>query len=207
MDKQIFSTKSALETFQEGDGPPVLSGYAVKWADVYETPYLDVQFEKGAFAWDDVVVLNGHNDEAVIGSTNSGTKLEMDDTGLKFNVPLNDTSIARDVYEQVRNKDVGGVSVGIARNEYRIETNDDDDDKELLVHTSVKLIEFSITAFPSFKDTEVEAHSFGAYKEIADGKRDAETERKNKEWNGEASVRLARARMRLSGMPQTDASG
>jgi HK97 family phage prohead protease len=58
-----------------------------------------------------VVALNNHNADQVLGRVGSGTlRLEEDDTGLRFELDLPDTSYARDLSALVQRGDVAGCS-------------------------------------------------------------------------------------------------
>lgn len=137
-----------------------VSGYALKWNDQYDTPWWSERFAKGAFEDSikerKVVVLNGHDRKDVIGSTNSGTTVSEDNTGLKFDAPLNRTTIADDVIEMIRNEDVEGVSVGGRLVSWETKGGEGRDGNDLYINTEFELHEFSFTAFPAFEQTEAE---------------------------------------------------
>ena len=186
----------------EGSDDLVIEGYAIKWSDQYNTKYWSEKIAKGAFVDSlserDVAVLNGHKMEQVIASTRSGTTVKENDTGLKFEVLLNKSQIARDVYAMVDNDDVQGVSVGMEIDDYEYYDTGGNDDNALFIVIKAKLHEFSMTAFPAYTDTEAVARDSedldeSRQKIIADYRRATKTE----DTKRARRLRLAKAKLKL----------
>ena len=145
----------------QGDDDMCVEGYAVKWADQYDTTYFSEKIAKGAFAQSlsarAVAVLNGHQRHIVVGSTRSGTTLVEDDTGLRFSSPFNKSMASRDLYAMVEANDVPGVSVGMSIMDELRKNGEGASGKDLYIVMRADLHEFSMTAFPAYEQTEVEA--------------------------------------------------
>lgn len=102
-----------------------------------------------------VVALNNHNADQVLGRVGSGTlRLEEDDTGLRFELDLPDTSYARDLSALVQRGDVAGCSFAFSvrpGGELWEETNG----QSIRTLTALDLGEITITAQPAYPDTSV----------------------------------------------------
>ncbi|PCS02038.1 hypothetical protein RR45_GL000746 [Lactococcus chungangensis CAU 28 = DSM 22330] len=93
-----------------------------------------------------------HQWSKVLGRTKSGTlALEEDDHGLKFEVRLPNTSIARDLAESLARGDINQCSFGFVPTEESWDYN-----SEPVVRTisEVDLYEVSIVSLPAYDDTE-----------------------------------------------------
>jgi uncharacterized protein len=146
-----------------GNEPVVISGYA---AVFNSKTLIDDFFEEviapGAFARTisengDIRALFNHNWDHVLGRTKSGTlKVEEDSRGLKFEVELPNTSLARDLAESLRRGDINQCSFGFYA------TNDTwDYALEPVIRTlnEVELYEISVVSIPAYEDTEVAIRS------------------------------------------------
>ena len=102
-----------------------------------------------------MVALNNHNADQVLGRVGSGTlRLEEDDTGLRFELDLPDTSYARDLSALVQRGDVAGCSFAFSvrpGGELWEETNG----QSIRTLTALDLGESTITAQPAYPDTSV----------------------------------------------------
>ena len=68
----------------------------------------------GAFTMDDVMCLYGHDPNQILGRTGNGSlRLDDDESRLRFELDLPDTTLGRDTYELARRGDIGGASVGM----------------------------------------------------------------------------------------------
>lgn len=149
---------SQLQTREAvNDQPAMISGYAA----VFNTPTLICEGLKevimpGAFARaiaeTDVRCLFDHDWSKVLGRQKSGTlRLTEDDRGLKFEVDLPNTSIARDLTESMSRGDINQCSFGF------IPTKEDWDyntDPILRTIEEVELYEVSIVTLPAYDDAE-----------------------------------------------------
>lgn len=146
-----------------------VSGYAALYNS--ETVIFGLWRERiapGAFASalngsDDVRALFNHDPSLLLGRSASGTlQLSEDETGLKYDVDLPDTQLARDVRELIKRGDVTGSSFG-----FRIDEEDWDDapTKEgklpLVTIRKVELFDVSPVTFPAYPQTSVSARAKG----------------------------------------------
>lgn len=194
---------------QEGDPDDAmrLEGYAVTWDDQYDIPgWWSEKIAKGAFAESlkerAVAVLNGHMREQVVASTRSDTEVKEDNKGLYFNTLLNSTSWSRDVYAAVGNGDIDGVSVGMRIMDEMRASGEGLDGVDLYTIMRAELYEFSMTAFPAYEQSEVDARSNDMLAERR--KAAAEKQRADEQPTGlgndnrERMYKYAEARTRLS---------
>ncbi|ROX83683.1 HK97 family phage prohead protease [Enterococcus durans] len=152
-----FSTRSDEETHTR-----TISGYAA----VFNSPTrlwedLDEVIAPGAFSRavssSDVRCLFNHDWSNVLGRTKSGTlRLEEDERGLKFEVDLPDTTIARDLIKSMERGDINQCSFGFIPTE---ETWDYNSTPMLRTIHEVELYEVSIVPLPAYEDTEAALRS------------------------------------------------
>lgn len=107
-------------------------------------------------------IVYNHDMHQPLGSTDAGNlKYWIDDVGLHFEVKLNNSSYANDLYENVKSGIVKGCSfkMWINPNDYRStgEYKDGLPVKELLNIEEIE--EITITHIPAYKDTLVEARN------------------------------------------------
>jgi uncharacterized protein len=109
----------------------------------------------------DVLCLRDHKTEMLLGRTTAGTlSLSVDSTGLRFAVTLPKTSIGDDTAENVRLRNLTGCSFGFNTVEDKWTVADDGSALRTLL--DVDLFEISITSFPAYQETSVEARSHAA---------------------------------------------
>ncbi len=153
-----------LQTRDGTDNEPlVISGYAAVFNSKTSIgDFFEEVIEPGAFARTisengDIRALFNHNWDHVLGRTKNGTlKVEEDNRGLKFEVELPNTSLARDLAESLRRGDINQCSFGFYA------TNDTwDYEVEPAVRTlnEVELYEISVVSIPAYEDTEVSLRS------------------------------------------------
>ncbi|QED60552.1 HK97 family phage prohead protease [Enterococcus durans] len=152
-----FSTRSDEETHTR-----TISGYA----SVFNSPTrlwedLDEVIAPGAFSRavssSDVRCLFNHDWSNVLGRTKSGTlRLEEDERGLKFEVDLPDTTVARDLVKSMERGDINQCSFGFIPTE---ETWDYNSTPMLRTIHEVELYEVSIVPLPAYEDTEAALRS------------------------------------------------
>lgn len=158
---EFFMNDSLYEVRSVGDDTYELSGYAVKWNSPTQiNKNMSESFEPGAFTESlnkyDVVALNNHDRTSVLGRFSNGTlDLLEDEIGLKFTIIINkEDTDAMNLYNRVKRGDIKGCSFGFIPQEEELNT--------LTSHhhiTKALLIEISITAFPAYKDTIVNARN------------------------------------------------
>lgn len=159
-----------VRAVEEG-GKRTIGGYAVVFNALSENLGFSIevreQIKPGAFAEslarDQQMAFWNHNTDMPIGSTkNKSLRLQEDEHGLKFELDLPDTSIGRDVFQNVREGIVDSMSFG-----FQIQDEHDEEitlasEPSLPVVVTVlraKLIEVSPVVFPAYPQTEVEARS------------------------------------------------
>lgn len=136
----------------------------------------------GAFAaalerGDDVRALFNHDSDQVLGRLSAGTlALAEDDTGLRYEIDLPDTTIGRDVRELVQRGDITGSSFAFRCNEWEDERRDD-----VMIRTiqSVELVDVGPVTFPAYEGTYVESRSAEALRKTLTAERIA-TEHKRR---------------------------
>jgi hypothetical protein len=144
-----------FELREEGDGMTFV-GYAAK----FNSPSEDLggfveTIEPGAFrrslrSRNDVKLLVNHDTGRVLASSRSGTmRLYEDETGLRVEASLPNTSDGRDMAELLKRGDLNKMSFGFA-------VQKDSWNNEMTERTlkSVRLFEVSIVAFPAYAATE-----------------------------------------------------
>jgi uncharacterized protein len=146
-----------------GNEPVVISGYAAVFnsktsiGDFFEEVISPGAFARTISENGDIRALFNHNWDHVLGRTKNGTlKVEEDNRGLKFEVELPNTSLARDLAESLRRGDINQCSFGFYA------TNDTwDYAVEPAVRTlnEVELYEISVVSIPAYEDTEVSLRS------------------------------------------------
>lgn len=101
----------------------------------------------------DIRCLFNHNWENILGRTKAGTLiLEEDERGLKFEVKLPDTTVARDLAKSIERGDVNQCSFGFIPTEEEIDYKSD---PVLRTIKEVDLYEVSIVTIPQYESTEV----------------------------------------------------
>ncbi|HET8923624.1 MAG TPA: HK97 family phage prohead protease [Candidatus Acidoferrum sp.] len=108
----------------------------------------------------DIRMLYEHNAENLLARTSAGTlRLTDTDDALLFDADLPDTTVANDLYEQVRVGNVRGMSFGmiVDGDDYATEADEDDNGNEIddrcMVRTvrSGSLIEISSVSLPAYE--------------------------------------------------------
>ncbi|WP_018664613.1 HK97 family phage prohead protease [Heyndrickxia acidiproducens] len=140
------------------DQPAMISGYASVFnsktsiGDFFDEVIAPGAFNKSLANNSDVRALFNHNWDKVLGRTKSGTlRLFEDDRGLKFEIDLPDTSVARDLAESMARGDINQCSFGFFATG---ENWDYTSDPALRTVTEVELYEISIVSIPAYEDTE-----------------------------------------------------
>ncbi|WP_396631595.1 HK97 family phage prohead protease [Lysinibacillus sp. A4] len=160
-----------LQTRSQGDSESnVIEGYAA----VFNSPtdiwgmFTEI-IAPGAFADaiasnDDIRALFNHDWNNVLGRTKSGTlRLSEDARGLKFEVDLPNTTLARDLSESLRRGDISQCSFGFVPTS---ETWDYEPEIPVRTINTVELHEISVVSIPAYEDTEVTLRSKEANKSI-----------------------------------------
>lgn len=118
-------------------------------------------FDRALSEGHDVRLTVGHDQNAVLARTRSGTlKLATDDVGLRFDATLGDTTLARDVRESLRRGDLGDMSfafVPTADSWSRIEG------RSVNIIEDLNLVDVSIVGLPAYDGTDVALRSLSDY--------------------------------------------
>ncbi|USK40168.1 HK97 family phage prohead protease [Cytobacillus firmus] len=141
------------------DQPAVISGYAAVFnsktsiGDYFEEVIMPGAFSNSIATNSDIRALFNHDWNNVLGRTKSGTlRLSEDDRGLKFEVELPNTSLAKDLAESMSRGDINQCSFGFFATE---ETWDYSVEPALRTINEVELYEISVVSIPAYEDTEV----------------------------------------------------
>lgn len=141
------------------DQPAIISGYAAVFnsktsiGDYFEEIIMPGAFSRSIATNSDIRALFNHDWNNVLGRTKSGTlRLSEDDRGLKFEVELPNTSLARDLAESMARGDINQCSFGFFATE---ETWDYSVEPVLRTIHEVELFEISVVSIPAYDDTEV----------------------------------------------------
>ena len=161
---------SEVEIRTEQGKPTKIVGYAAKF-NVRSAPMFGSFREvvaKGAFSKNlpgaDIRFLVGHDTNQILGRTKSGTlSVREDDIGLRFELSLPDTTLAKDVVEQVSRRDLDGMSFGFRK--IKDSWGEDENGFALRTLEQVSVEEISLTAFPAYEDTEVAVRDLRTWKE------------------------------------------
>lgn len=147
----------------DDDGNSKLTGYAA----VFNRDSVDLggfieRIMPGAFTEtlksSDVRALFNHDPNMVLGRNTAGTlRMKENSKGLKFEIDLPDTQIARDVAVSVERGDISGSSFSFTTREDVWRTVDGQEIRELIEID--KLFDIGPVAFPAYTDTTVAARS------------------------------------------------
>lgn len=150
---------------------PLIVGYAA----VFNSLSNDLggfreMIQPGAFtdtlaAGADVRALIDHDPSLIIGRSKAGTlSLKQDDTGLLAEIMPPDTTVGRDVTENLRLKNLDGMSFAFCVVEDAWSIADGETIRELI---RVELFDVSVVSYPAYPDTSVALRSLDAWKQAA----------------------------------------
>jgi HK97 family phage prohead protease len=160
MKQETRNFEADFEIRQEGDGMTFV-GYAAKFNSRSEDLGGFVEtIQQGAFSRslrsrNDVKLLVNHDSGRVLASSRAKTlRLYEDETGLKVEADLPNTTDGRDMAELLRRGDLNKMSFGFS-------VQKDSWNNEMTERTlkSVRLFEVSIVAFPAYAETEAMVRS------------------------------------------------
>jgi len=129
----------------------------------------------------DVRALFNHNENFVLGRTKSGTlRLSVDDTGLRYEIDLADSNMAKDIAASVARGDIDGSSFA-----FRIDEdiwNEDDDGTVVRVITKIaSLRDVGPVTYPAYLDASVAKRSLTDFLEKKTCNPEVENDRLRKE--------------------------
>lgn len=143
-----------------GDGSSVITGYASVFNTVADIGWFREQVAPGAFAdtiaqGDDVRALIDHDQSRILGRSKAGTlRLSEDSKGLKVEIDLPDTQVARDLVVSMERGDVNQMSIGFYSEVE--EWDETDPDNPLRTIKKARLFDVSVVTFPAFEQTEAQ---------------------------------------------------
>lgn len=156
------ATAMAPELRANGDGPPVIAGYAAVYYREGDSsteyrlwPGAVERIKRGAFdnvvKTADVRALFNHDPSHILGRTKAGTlKIWGDEVGLRYEVTPSDTTSYRDVAEMLRRGDVDGSSFQFsARDSWSME----DGQEVRTLEEMTALLDVGPVTFPAYTGT------------------------------------------------------
>lgn len=170
---RCFDNPVQIEIRKDGEGNEkrTITGYAAVFNQLSRTiGWFREKIEPGAFEGrlaDDVVALYNHDFNKVLARTISETlKLEVDDTGLRYEFEAPNTTTGNDLVEMVRRGDIQHSSFSFSVLEENWE--EDEDGAEIRTILKVKrLYDVSPVTFPAYLQTNVDVakRSYEEWKE------------------------------------------
>lgn len=172
VDKSNFErrvVRHKIEIRESDDaGGHVISGYAI----VFDQPSEDMGFIEtvdphalDGVDMNKVFCLYNHDFANVLSRTDTGTlKLSVDKTGLAFTCTLPQTTLGNDVFTNISNGNIQGMSFGFTVAADQWNTDEAGNDTRRILKLD-QLMEISVTCIPAYPDTSVSAQrSYEKYK-------------------------------------------
>ncbi|MFD2829228.1 HK97 family phage prohead protease [Corticicoccus populi] len=166
------TVKTELRTIQNESEKKILEGYGLKFNSKSEPlssngvrfvetispeAVKDINFE------DDIRFLIDHDSQKIIARTVADTlKIEVDEIGVKFRAELNNTTYARDLYENIKSGLINQCSFSFELPETggdSVRYNKDEGIYERTIKRFKKIGEISAVTFPAYSDTSVSVRS------------------------------------------------
>jgi len=155
---------SASLSTRAAESAPGLTGYAVKFDDVTTIgDQFDEVVSRDAFKnvdMSNVFALYNHDWNTPLARSGRGLDLTIDETGLRFDLTLPDTTAGRDLQELVRTGVVEGMSFGFTIEEDNWEKRDGLPLRT--INAIDELFEITVTPVPAYPTTEVGLRSMDA---------------------------------------------
>lgn len=129
------------------------SGIGISYTETYETPYFLERFEPGCAAEhpETVPVLRDHDRSSLVGKVISEEETQ---EGLSINAALSTTPLAEETRTLLTDGTLTGLSVGFKPLEWREEYSEEEE-RPLIIHERIQVLEYSLTAFPAYKSATV----------------------------------------------------
>lgn len=168
-DIRTFSIHDLTISRDTSSGGRQISGYAVMFNEPSKPLPFTEYIQPDAFKdvdFSEVQLLYAHDYDNILARVDSSTlSLKVDDKGLFFSAQIPDTTLGNDVYENVANGNLKGLSFSadIAPNGDDWDTQDDG----TVIHTITQfahLFEISLTSIPAYTETSVQVSR--DYKEV-----------------------------------------
>jgi len=173
--RTIKPEKFAVEYRDGNQDAPILVGYAARFNSESEilgrspTPWREMLmpgcFTRCLSQTPDVRALYCHDTSMVLGRTKAGTlQLTQDDYGLRCEICLPNTQVARDLAENIRLGNIDGMSFGFIPNYETIKWSQKNGYNLRTIHEVLTLDEVSVVAFPAYSAATVEARELPDFK-------------------------------------------
>lgn len=142
------------------DGTP---GTEYQLWDNYFERIMPGAFDRAVRENDDVRGLFNHDPNQILGRSSAGTmKLTVDGKGLQYDIDAGDTTVARDVTQHLKRKDVTGSSFSFTPTEERwVKTGEGKDKRFIREIVSVRLYDVGPVTFPAYEATTSAARAAG----------------------------------------------
>jgi len=155
-----------LETREKGEKQVKITGYAVVydefteirdiWGDVFYERITQDALKRTIEDGHDIFALRNHNWDHVVGRTGQNLTLQSDEKGLYFELIPPNTTLGRDVTEEVRSGLVTQCSIGFRVLNQEWEERDGDWFRTI---TELELYEITLTPIPAYTSTSAEVRS------------------------------------------------
>jgi uncharacterized protein len=167
VERRYFSCPDIELRADGDDGPSVLIGYAAVFDQLSEDlGGFREQIAPNAFASSiggDIRALFNHDTNQILGRTKAKTLVVTEDQrGLRCEITLPDTTVARDLRESIRVGNIDQMSFG-----FRTKKDNwaDVDGKIVRTLIDIELLDVSPVTFPAYPQTEIALRSMGAWQE------------------------------------------
>ena len=165
------------EAAQQGKMPTITGlatvygslGTPIQGVDDLRVRVLPGTFSASLGRGDDIRALFDHDAGKILGRRSAGTlRIEDSERGLRVQITPPPTTVAKDVIENIRLRNLTGMSIGFIVPEDGSEMLDEEvDGKEIVVReiSRMDLLEVSVVTWPVFPDTNVELNSLKMLRE------------------------------------------
>lgn len=157
-ERRVFNLTNC-EVRSDGDGPATFSGYAAVFNELsVNLGGFRERIRPGAFrtaieAGDDVRFLINHDANLILGRTPATLTLSEDETGLRVECDLPNTSYANDLAESMRRGDINQMSFGFTTRADAWPEKDAESGLPIRELVDVGLFDVSAVAYPAYPDT------------------------------------------------------
>ena len=182
MERRILSVED-VELRVSDDENPKITGYAAKFGKwSLDLGGFREKIKSGAFDEAlkrddaDVRALKNHDSNLILGRTTSGTlRLNTNSVGLQVEIDPPDTNTGRDTVEEIRRKDITGMSFAFTTAEDDWKYLEDGNVERTIIKVG-ELFDVGPVTYPAYPDTSVAARSMDAHKEeVEQEKKEIET--------------------------------
>jgi HK97 family phage prohead protease len=173
LEQRAFKGLEVREAPEKSGLIGVLTGYAARFNSDsvefpgYDKPWIE-RIAPGAFKrtltdQPDVYALVQHDSSRAIGRTPGTLKLFEDENGLRAEIGLKDTTLGRDLLEQVRAGIIDAMSFGFKTRAQKWEEGEKRDLRTLL---DVELFEVSAVIWPAYPETSIAVRSHEEWRKL-----------------------------------------